>query len=150
MSDTPRTDAVVLSDQIVRESRLLGADRYADAVAIARQLERELITRAVEMNMVADGLEEAIAYATKLGEKHTNDHAIGYMQSAVGSWVPRLRAALRCAEGGGRVRDLDKCPKCGGPADNGHDRCYPPNPYYCTKCNDAPWPEPSPEVEENP
>jgi hypothetical protein len=34
--------------------------------------------------------------------------------------------------------DLSKCPKCGGPADNGHDRCYPPNPYYCTKCNDAP------------
>lgn len=30
--------------------------------------------------------------------------------------------------------DLTKCPKCGGPADNGHDRCHPPNPYYCTKC----------------
>lgn len=29
---------------------------------------------------------------------------------------------------------LDKCPECGGPADNGHDRCYPPNPYCCTKC----------------
>ena len=32
--------------------------------------------------------------------------------------------------------DLSKCPNCGGPADNGHDRCYPPNPYYCTKCED--------------
>lgn len=30
--------------------------------------------------------------------------------------------------------DLDTCPKCKGVADNGHDRCYPPNPYYCTKC----------------
>lgn len=30
--------------------------------------------------------------------------------------------------------DLDKCPGCGGYADNGHDREYPPNPYYCTKC----------------
>jgi len=29
---------------------------------------------------------------------------------------------------------LDKCPGCGGPADNGHDRCLPPSPYYCTKC----------------
>ncbi len=29
---------------------------------------------------------------------------------------------------------LSKCPKCGGPADNGHDRCLPPNPYFCTKC----------------
>ena len=31
--------------------------------------------------------------------------------------------------------DLSKCPKCGGPADNGHDRCLPPNPYVCTKCD---------------
>jgi hypothetical protein len=30
--------------------------------------------------------------------------------------------------------DLDKCPKCRGPADNGHDRCLPPNPYACTIC----------------
>ena len=30
--------------------------------------------------------------------------------------------------------DLDKCPNCGGPADNGHDRCIPPSPYFCTKC----------------
>lgn len=29
---------------------------------------------------------------------------------------------------------VDKCPKCGGDADNGYDRCVPPNPYYCTKC----------------
>jgi len=30
--------------------------------------------------------------------------------------------------------DIGVCPECGGPADNGHDRCYPPNPYVCTKC----------------
>ena len=30
--------------------------------------------------------------------------------------------------------DLSRCPKCNGPADNGHDREVPPNPYYCTKC----------------
>jgi hypothetical protein len=29
---------------------------------------------------------------------------------------------------------LDTCPRCGGVADNGHDRSLPPNPYYCTKC----------------
>ena len=34
--------------------------------------------------------------------------------------------------------DLNKCPGCGGPADNGHDRCVPPSPYYCTKCSDLP------------
>lgn len=30
--------------------------------------------------------------------------------------------------------DLTKCPECGGAADNGHNRCYPPNAYYCSKC----------------
>lgn len=30
--------------------------------------------------------------------------------------------------------DLSKCPRCGGEADNGHDRSYPPVPYYCSKC----------------
>ena len=31
--------------------------------------------------------------------------------------------------------DNEVCPSCGGPADNGHDRCLPPNPYNCTKCS---------------
>lgn len=34
--------------------------------------------------------------------------------------------------------DLSKCPECGGPADNGHDRCVPPNPYVCAKCETTP------------
>lgn len=32
---------------------------------------------------------------------------------------------------------LDKCPNCGGPADNGHDRSHPPSPYYCKRCNET-------------
>lgn len=34
--------------------------------------------------------------------------------------------------------DLSACLKCGGPADNGHDRCIPPAAYYCTKCAASP------------
>ncbi|MGW8177865.1 MAG: hypothetical protein ACWGQW_03610 [bacterium] len=34
------------------------------------------------------------------------------------------------------MADLNKCPECGGPADNGHDRCVPPNPYECSCCMD--------------
>ena len=30
--------------------------------------------------------------------------------------------------------NINMCPLCGGPADNGHDREYPPNPYVCTVC----------------
>lgn len=31
--------------------------------------------------------------------------------------------------------DLNKCPGCGGSADNGIDRSLPPTPCYCTKCH---------------
>jgi hypothetical protein len=39
-------------------------------------------------------------------------------------------------------QDLDTCPGCGGVADNGHDREFPPNPYYCTKCTEQAEQEP--------
>lgn len=47
------------------------------------------------------------------------------------------RAIVRAAAEIGKEieeHDLNKCPKCGGVADNGHDRCHPPNPYYCSAC----------------
>ncbi len=44
------------------------------------------------------------------------------------------------------MTDLTKCPNCGGDADNGHDRSYPPNVYYCTKCENTP--HPSTDVED--
>jgi hypothetical protein len=31
-------------------------------------------------------------------------------------------------------QDLNACPNCGGEADQGHDRCYPPTAYLCSKC----------------
>jgi len=35
------------------------------------------------------------------------------------------------------MSDLDKCPCCGGLADNGYDRCVPPSPYFCIKCTNT-------------
>lgn len=35
------------------------------------------------------------------------------------------------------TNDLNRCPNCGGPADNGHDREVPPNPYWCSKCTES-------------
>ena len=32
------------------------------------------------------------------------------------------------------THDPNTCPKCGGEPDNGFDRCMPPNPYHCSKC----------------
>lgn len=46
--------------------------------------------------------------------------------------IPALRERL--AE---TANDLTRCPNCGGPADNGHDREAPPNPYWCSKCTES-------------
>jgi hypothetical protein len=37
-------------------------------------------------------------------------------------------------ESGALGPHLGRCPQCGGPADNGHDRSVPPTPYLCTRC----------------
>lgn len=51
----------------------------------------------------------------------------------------RIRRALSAParEATPTEQDISKCPVCGGVADNGMDRCLPPNPYYCTKCQAA-------------
>ena len=46
------------------------------------------------------------------------------------------------------MNDLTKCPNCGGEADNGHDRCMPPNVYFCTKCEQEDTPNPDRSVED--
>ena len=52
-------------------------------------------------------------------------------------------ATIRAARAQGQAeQDLDTCPGCGGVADNGHDREFPPNPYYCTKCSEQAEQEP--------
>ena len=54
-----------------------------------------------------------------------------------------LRPQCECAITALRERlaetanDLTRCPNCGGPADNGHDREVPPNPYWCSKCTES-------------
>lgn len=49
-------------------------------------------------------------------------------------WMP-LPAPPKLGAGG-TVKDLSKCPQCGGEADNGHDRCHPPTAYLCSKCSE--------------
>ena len=54
-----------------------------------------------------------------------------------------LRPQCECAIAALRERlaetadDLARCPNCGGPADNGHDREVPPSPYWCSKCTES-------------
>jgi hypothetical protein len=81
-------------------------------------------------------------------EYHTLDE---HMNGLLLCWGLRLAAeegramdctgcelATRKVGAGATPQDLSKCPGCGGDADNGHDRCAPPNPYYCKRCNERP------------
>jgi len=92
-------------------------------------------------------------------EKEDSDEYI-HDRTAIAWNAWQARASLPSAQP--QEPDINKCPSCGGEADNGHDRCYPPNPYYCTKCTSAqpsdvvveasyePWPDPTPEMLETP
>jgi len=48
--------------------------------------------------------------------------------------IAQWRKAIGALNQPAQESDLSKCPGCGGPADNGHDRELPPNPYLCSKC----------------
>jgi hypothetical protein len=48
--------------------------------------------------------------------------------------ITALEAALAQQAEPVQEPDLSRCPQCNGPADNGHDRSIPPNPYFCTRC----------------
>lgn len=49
-------------------------------------------------------------------------------------WFVGFSKQLPKVGGGDTAENLSKCPHCGGPADNGHDRCSPPSAYMCSKC----------------
>ncbi|NBW13722.1 MAG: hypothetical protein EBR82_37555 [Caulobacteraceae bacterium] len=94
---------------------------------------------AEEVERVADAIYDADATDGQLAITHEH-----YCQILATAAIKAMRippAVLRGLEdsAAGRVRErveysLSRCPNCGGVADNGHDRCDPPSPYYCTKC----------------
>ena len=61
---------------------------------------------------------------------------------AVDDDVRKIKDAITALRVALAEPDLFHCPKCGGPADNGHDRSIPPSPYWCTKCMAEPAQEP--------
>ena len=61
------------------------------------------------------------------------------------AWNTRAQPAVLAVPGCGCLKcmddarpPLDRCPQCGGEADNGHDRCHPPSAYLCSKCTETP------------
>jgi len=99
-------------------------------------------TRHLDFVRAADKAREALASTAQAGAEAERKIKEWCVESAWKWWNDRsperpcgrdtLEAAILGT--GGEAVDLSRCPKCGGPADNGHDRCLPPNPYFCTKC----------------
>ena len=64
----------------------------------------------------------------------------GHYRGDVADYAQQVLNEINAAPDQPTAARLNVCPGCGGEADNGHDRCYPPNPYYCTKCATNPTP----------
>jgi len=50
------------------------------------------------------------------------------------SWLKEIKVEMHDEN---NPDNWNKCPTCGGEADNGHDRCLPPAAYLCSKCEEA-------------
>lgn len=78
-------------------------------------------------------LASLLRYTLKVQEMERKAHPFGQASTDVPLPVYVVKKSEPVQE-----PDLFHCPKCGGPADNGHDRSIPPNPYFCTKCMGEP------------
>jgi len=87
---------------------------------------RQQMTQETERALLNLAVWVARGYADKLEE--TDNMPIA--ASNIGKAIEAVEATMRYEQ-----PDLSKCPTCGGPADNGHDRCDPPNPYECSRCD---------------
>lgn len=56
---------------------------------------------------------------------------VGSLKQIVAEWPRTHKPTNKTAND---FPSLDECPKCGGYADNGFDRSYPPVVYLCSKC----------------
>jgi imidazoleglycerol phosphate dehydratase HisB len=80
-----------------------------------------------ERDMLERALEVAVTVLNECGgaaSHHDSAAVMRYVTEAL-SEISRIKG------------ETTTCPKCKGPADNGHDREMPPNAYYCSKCEDG-------------
>lgn len=136
-------DEILIKALEILSSDIQSDDGVANAcIAEAAQRLRELIAP-VNVNMFKRGQ----VWEDESGElimicstcKRGDDYKVEYVHEGgyLGSfYASKFRDCKKYSEPV-QVRnyDLTKCPKCGGEADNGIDRGYPPQPYNCKKCH---------------
>lgn len=113
------------ADHELRVARAIEAHFESNLRALAaHNAELRKALEKVRRRAVLDGFESPGELESWMGQIHsTADAALSASPSAIQPQEDHL---------------LDNCPKCGGRADNGFDRCIPPSPYFCTKCSAQP------------
>ena len=96
---------------------------------ILREQCRKLQDRIKELEEVPAHIKSLVTEAERI-VRAFDEHRDNLLSKGA---IDRMRAALMPPKE--PDPDLTKCPNCGGDADNGFDRCIPPNPYHCTKCD---------------
>ena len=112
---------------------MVGTIRYEDDICVIPEADHEKeisrLNLALKMSKAtSDKLREALKYYAV--ESNYIRMADCFNQGEV------ARKALENKDEPLDDPDITKCPECGGEADNGHDRCVPPNPYVCTMCEE--------------
>lgn len=122
------------NDEILEIALKCGADVLPKTVMYFQNADIEKFA-----GMIASAEREACAKVCETLWQEEADAA------ANGTQTPKYHDAIECASAirarsdtdsgtSETADDLSKCPQCGGDADNGHDRCYPPTAYLCSKC----------------
>ena len=99
-----------------RQAALERADKLAEAL---RELEERVQRDEALLRQALEALEVYAEY---------DPEGWGVADNAIAALRERLAET---------ANDLTRCPNCGGPADNGHDREVPPSPYWCSKCTES-------------
>lgn len=111
--------------------------RLRKRAEIRRQISTRKSVQEGKPDRIADLLEEAAERIAELETMFREElEAIAADQSEEDNYTQKALNDLNAFSNKvDEIMDLSKCPNCGGPADNGHDRCIPPTPYFCGKCN---------------
>ena len=97
----------------------------------------DALERGYAENKLKDAVVEAARAIKPISAKYAKDDRTIYWQICSIQYKAlkdTLKQLERVSTEQRRTQNGNTCPGCGGPADNGHDRSIPPNPYYCTKC----------------
>ena len=109
------------------EYKALGIEAWNEAKRASGNESTKQIAQAAIDTMRANGyvhIDELIKMALR---NSVVNKPLAREAGAAHDWLKQFKAEMH---------DWNRCPTCGGEADNGHDRCLPPSAYLCSQCQE--------------